>query len=305
MNMSEREKAWTRYWRSGALHSCVGSYDGNYGGAVAAFWRERFRGLGRAARVLDLATGNAPVPALMLETLGADALPTIDAVDLASPRPSWLHGAAASRIRVQGGVRMEALPFDDASFDAVFSQFGFEYAERDAATRELVRVATPAALIALVCHHADSHLVAVARAQVDHTDWLEASGTHDRARALMPLAGGRGAGLRDAFNRALAPLDARARASSIPDALHDAGRAIARAVQLAGERGAAAGDAAMDAWVDATRDARLRSAELIECALDREAVDALASALEAAGHPAAVGELSEGDYLLGWTLVSR
>lgn len=299
---TNRERAWTRYWRSGALHSCVGSYDGNYGGAVAAFWRERFRGLERDSCVLDLGTGNGPLPALMLDTFGAASLPAIDAVDLAEPHPAW---AAPERVRFHGGVRMEALPFPDDRFDAAFSQFGFEYADRDPATDELARVSKPAARIALVCHHADSHLVAVARAQVGHSDWLETSGTLARARELLPLAERRDPRLRDGFNASLAALDARARAAAFPDALHDAGRAIAQAVQAAAERGAAAAGSSLDAWIEAAGDARLRSAELVECALDRAQVEALAARLTAAGHPVAVGELREGDYRVGWTVVSR
>src|SRR5690606_29905342 len=114
MGTSERQQAWTRYWQSGALHSCVGSYDGNYGGAIAALWRTQFNGLDDNKRLLDLGTGNGPLPALALATLGVATLPHIDAVDLAEPRPPWLTSAPAeakARTVFHTGVRMESLPF--------------------------------------------------------------------------------------------------------------------------------------------------------------------------------------------------
>ena len=37
---SARRAAWSAYWATGGLHSCVGSFGGNYGGAIGGFWRE-------------------------------------------------------------------------------------------------------------------------------------------------------------------------------------------------------------------------------------------------------------------------
>ena len=40
-----RIESWSRYWASGALHSCAGSFDGNYAGSLRAFWNEVFSSL--------------------------------------------------------------------------------------------------------------------------------------------------------------------------------------------------------------------------------------------------------------------
>ena len=48
---ARRAQAWSDYWAGGALHSCAGSYAGNYGGAIAAFWREIFADLPADATV--------------------------------------------------------------------------------------------------------------------------------------------------------------------------------------------------------------------------------------------------------------
>ncbi len=313
MGTSERQQAWTRYWQSGALHSCVGSYDGNYGGAIAAFWRTQFEGLDADKRLLDLGTGNGPLPALALATLGVEKLPRIDAVDLAEPRPPWLTSAPAeaqTRIAFHAGVRMESLPFPDAYFDRVVSQYGFEYADTKAAAAEALRVLTPHGIIALVCHHAQSRLVDVAREEVAHIDWLLAEDSvvatvGSFAPFLSQPTSDDGQRASDRFNAAMARMVERAQHSPVPDALHDAAGLVRAVLDTAGRRGADAATAMLEQWVAAARDARVRSAELCDAALDDDAAQALCDLFERGGRTATADALCEGDYLIGWTITAR
>ena len=144
MNASDgeaRRAAWSDYWSRGALHSCVGSYAGNYGGAIATYWRTVFATLPRGARVLDVGTGNGPLPRLLLDARPDDSDLHVDAIDLAALAPRWAaQPAYAARVRFHPGVATEHLPFAAAAFDLVTSQFGFEYAERGPALAECLRV---------------------------------------------------------------------------------------------------------------------------------------------------------------------
>ncbi|MEX0900912.1 MAG: class I SAM-dependent methyltransferase [Gammaproteobacteria bacterium] len=305
MGASERQQAWTRYWQSGALHSCAGSYDGNYGGAIAAFWHARFADVTASMRVLDLCTGNGPLPALLLARFDGQPAPRIDAVDFAEPRPAW---ANADRITFHARTSIESLPFEDAAFDRVYSQFGFEYADTTRALAEALRVLSPNGELALVCHHAGSWLAEVAAEEVAHLEWLTANDAPDIAAAVAPAAarGGIPAAMADtAFDALMRALAARARVARLPDALHDAGNALGGLVELAAARGESAACAAAESWRTAIKDARLRSSELVEHALDADAVNALATMLRGGGRGCEVGELREGDYLVGWTVVSR
>lgn len=304
MGTSERQQAWTRYWQSGALHSCAGSYDGNYGGAIAAFWHARFADVTAEMRVLDLCTGNGPLPALLVAQFDGRPAPRVDAVDFADPRPAW---ANASRIAFHARTSIESLPFDDAVFDRVYSQFGFEYADTTRALAEALRVLAPEGELALVCHHSGSWLAEVAAEEVSHLDWLAAHDAPGIAATAASAAarGGVAAAMADpAFDALMRGLAARAREARVPDAIHDAGNALGGLVELAAARGEAAARAAIDHWREAIADARLRSSELIEHALDTDAVDALAATLRGAGRGCDVGELREGNYLVGWTIVS-
>ena len=313
MGTSERQQAWTRYWQSGALHSCVGSYDGNYGGAVAEFWRAQFAALDSGMRLLDLGTGNGPLPALALATLGAEKLPSIDGVDLAATKPPWLSAVPAatrSRMTFHSGVSMESLPFPDSSFDRVVSQYGFEYADMTTAVGEVLRVLAPGGAVALVCHHARSRLVDVAQEEVAHVDWLLADDSVVAAVAafapfLSQPKSDDGQRASDRFNDAMTRMVDRARQSPVPDALHDAADMVRAVLDTAGRRGAGAAAAMLDQWVEAARDARVRSAELCASALDEDGVRRLSEALDSGGLTAAVDVLYEKDYLIGWTITAR
>jgi SAM-dependent methyltransferase len=62
----------------------------------------------------------------------------------------------ARGVRLKGGVYLRSLPFEDGSYDGVFSQFGIEYGERPAAFREAARVLRAGGCGLFVMHHRDS-----------------------------------------------------------------------------------------------------------------------------------------------------
>lgn len=323
---ARRAASWSRFWSSGAEHSCVGSWGARYGGAIAAFWRQAFAGLGAADVVLDLATGNGPLPRLLAEAHAADParMPRVLAVDLADVVMPWrdaLAPALAARIAVHPRVSATALPFADASVDLGCSQYGFEYVPREAALAELLRVLAPGGRAALVLHHAGSRLVEVAREEDAHLAVLLAPEglLAQAAPMLAPMAraatpAGREAlrgdaaanAARAALNRALEALGARAAASPVPDALLEAREQLPALFRLAAERGVAAAEAALAGWRQALEDARLRQRELIACALDEAALAALREAFAADGRASAATVLLRGEggagEVLGWGL---
>ena len=81
---------------------------------------------------------------------------------------------------------MEHLPFADASFDYVCSQFGIEYAERPAAWHEALRVLKPSGRLHCVVHHADSIVTKIAAQERAHSEWL--LGNEGLLHAALQLA---------------------------------------------------------------------------------------------------------------------
>jgi ubiquinone/menaquinone biosynthesis C-methylase UbiE len=101
--------------------------------------------LADGARVLEVASGAGVYQELLRHQLGMNG--QLVALDLSAG--ALAHSAGSGRATQQVQANAEFLPFENASFDAVF-HFGaikhFEYAQR--AVNELVRVAKPGAVVA-------------------------------------------------------------------------------------------------------------------------------------------------------------
>ena len=123
-------------------------------------WFEFTDLLPEGARLLELATGNGTVARSCAERAHAHQNPLeIEAVDAADINPPGRDGYDAEghfpTIRFQGGVWLEDLPFRDDGFDAVISQFGFEYANEAQTISEISRVLSPKGKLRLVIHARD------------------------------------------------------------------------------------------------------------------------------------------------------
>lgn len=316
----DRRAVWSRYWAGGALHSCGGSFDGNYAGEIRDFWSEAFAPMVAGMRMLDIATGNGPIPKLMLELRpGLDI--RCDAVDLASVAPEWpqaLPPGERARLQFHQGVLAESLPFVDASFDLVTSQYGLEYSDLSRSVPEVLRVLAPAGRVRLVVHHADAVPVRLAAEELRHIAWLQSSDGLLAAaqRMLAPMARaatpeGRAA-LRDdaaalaarrGFDHSQAERQQRIANSSCPDVLHEAANWIAQAFQAAQAGGEAQGQAALASIRSALDDSRLRLQELCDHALDAEAAQALCTQLEEGGKRSAHADpLLQQGRLMAWAI---
>lgn len=321
--LAERTRSWNAYWSSGALHSCVGSFGGNYAGEVREFWRTLASSLPVGARLLDVATGNGALPALFIEDVPEARQLRIDAVDLADVQPAWLASAPAAargRTHFHPGVRAEDLPFPDACFDVAVSQFGLEYTDTARSVAELRRVVRAGGTVALVLHAGESLIVRQAREELRHLAWMldeaplfATGGRMCEALALAATPEGirrleadpAAASLRSDYNALMAQASERAGRSPCPDVVVDAQQALSRALMASRAAGSArAGQQQIDAMAGQLRESQLRLRELVDCALDRPAVEALLAPVGAK-----VERLVELRFdnreLMAWGLVAR
>lgn len=320
----DRQTAWSRYWRQDVLHSLPGSFAGNYAGGIGDFWGRQFGTLGVQQRVLDIGTGNGALPELICRTCDG-AMPRVDAIDLADISPEWIQSepfANRQSVQFHAGVSAEALPFPAQSFDLVVSQYGFEYCPAAQAVPELDRVLKPGGSTALLLHHRDSRLAQVAREELRLAQWLlQPSGFLDGFEAMLPYlaqassVAGRerlrnnatANAIRDEFNGAMQTASVESNASPFPDLLLEARTFVAQGLEALG------GGASMDGLLESChqyrqslRDARLRYAELCQCAMDADAMTSFADLL--ARHDfvsityAAIAH--DNGMLMGWTLTA-
>jgi SAM-dependent methyltransferase len=116
--------------------------------ALHEVWRQFFSQLPTGANILDLATGNGFVPHVAAKASRDQSLIlNITGIDAAEISPLGVPKA-----KFVSKVRMEALPFDDLSFDVVASQFGFEYGARATCASEAARVLKLGGRLCLVLH---------------------------------------------------------------------------------------------------------------------------------------------------------
>lgn len=320
-NPNSRQDVWSRYWATGVPHSCVGSYDRTYGGRLATLWRDAFAKLAPGDCVLDVATGNGPLPRLLLEVWPTQPI-ECDAIDLAHVEPPWLSDAPPAqrrRVRFHSGVVAESLPFADGSFALAVSQYGIEYTDLARSVPEMLRVLAPGGRIRIVAHHAESRLVQMAREEIDHIDWLTSAGglldlAYDMVEpmARAGTAEGRTALTADSlanqvrrrFNTAQDEVSARMAASPCPDLLTDVRNWIAQVFGVAAAKGHAAGQEALLGARGLLVDSRIRLDELCRHALDETAVDAVCRHLKSTGTSVSCTAVSEGPHLLGWAIHS-
>lgn len=127
-------------------------YDRQFVPALFAHWGPVVAaeaGLARGQRVLDVACGTGALTLAAAEIVGPGG-----AVAGLDPNPDMLAVARAKRSDIdwRDGAA-EAIPFPDASFDAVVSQFGFMFfTDPVQAVREMLRVLQPGGRLAVaVC----------------------------------------------------------------------------------------------------------------------------------------------------------
>jgi SAM-dependent methyltransferase len=144
--------AWTAFWHEQSADSrCLAGAHVDVRNALDGHWSRFAASLGPSSRVLDIGCGAGVVGRVLL---GARNDLRVTGVDLARVAPS-----SDRRLRLKSGTAMEELPFEDHRFDAVVSQFGFEYGSVVRSATEAARVLAPGAPFSFIVHHAHSPIV--------------------------------------------------------------------------------------------------------------------------------------------------
>ncbi|QIQ86876.1 class I SAM-dependent methyltransferase [Erythrobacter sp.] len=243
--MSETQddaRAWGEFWKANAGGDSTGCLPERWA-AIEAAQRAAWRGfaaqLGDGARLLDLATGDGRVLRWLREERSDLDLSGIDRAPELPPAP---EGTAT-----RGGVAMEDLTFEADSFDAVTSQFGFEYGDTAAVAGEIARVLAPGGRVGLMVHRGDGPILEHNRARQAAIGWAieEKAVPATAIRALTDPRGGVDAAAQVAA--AFAMLGERAHGRSTP--AWEIPEAVRRTVLMGAERGADA--AAITATIEA------------------------------------------------------
>ncbi len=316
-----REDAWSEYWQTGALHSCATSLDDGYSGAIGDFWHEVASEIPEGAAVLDIATGNGPVPKFLAGFNNASTW-LIRGIDLAGIHPTWLNSASHVDVKLIGNCGLGEAQSkllaggDPTQFNVLTSQFGWEYiTPRSDAIEQALQLTKPGGVWRFVSHHADGVLAKVAREEVAHVDFLLGeSGLLKRAKDLLPWMeraildvetvrnNAQASDARNAYNDAMAGISDRLRTSSAPDLLNEAREGIHSLVAQVGGGAKLRHHDILMQWRQGLHASRLRCQELIDHCLSQSDIDMLFAELRIRDSDVAATavELSQAERLLGW-----
>ncbi len=184
---------WDRYWQANRISSCAGRPGENYKPELLRGWRKFFQTLADGARILDLCTGNGAIPLVAVEVARQTGrLFHVTAIDKANIAPSQFipdHREALSKINFVGCTDVSTMPCDEASFDAVTSQFGIEYTDLGRVPDQLVRLLAPNGRFRAVVHAREGLTVAAARHDISDCRYLvHESRLFKVARAALEIA---------------------------------------------------------------------------------------------------------------------
>lgn len=179
MASSNASHGWRHYWKEDRIASCLPENEAT-AREIQEHWIELFADLPDGSRILDVATGNGILlahAAMAAERVGKRFLLTgidlaeIDPFRYVSNIPDGLRDA-----RFIGGIAAEKLPFSDAEFDVVVSQYGVEYADLDKALDEVERVLGARGRLIWLAHSVDSVVVDQNRDHAVQVEFLLATG---------------------------------------------------------------------------------------------------------------------------------
>jgi ubiquinone/menaquinone biosynthesis C-methylase UbiE len=320
MTAASTPDPWDRYWAYGNLHSFSQVTQGNYGGGIATFWRERFEALPEGACVVDVATGNGAVALLAIDAAEATGRRfTVHGTDLAmiDPVRQVSDGDLQERlaqIRFHARTPAEALPFADGTVDMTCSQFGLEYSDTTRSIPELARVLRAGGQTALIVHHEEAAIVRSARDEargIDHVldearvylktrNFLRALAETRSARtgaALPPKA----AKKRRAVDQAIESVQDAARGQNNPRVLLGPLNYVREVLGMVDRVGASEALGWLEEARQRVLSMRQRLADMQAAACTRGDIATLAQRLDAAGFGAIrTGVLEEDGAITGW-----
>ncbi|RDC59284.1 hypothetical protein HME9302_00471 [Alteripontixanthobacter maritimus] len=167
MTTPQDAASWNDFWADDAARESGGCLPDGYRSIDAAqreCWTAFAKELPPKFTALDLATGDGRVMAHFqavrpkAKLLGIDRAPVL---------PKAPRGTKS-----RGGIAMEQLPYADAHFDVVTSQFGFEYGDTAKVSSEIARVTRPGAIIGLMLHRGDGPILAHNRERASGLAWV-------------------------------------------------------------------------------------------------------------------------------------
>jgi ubiquinone/menaquinone biosynthesis C-methylase UbiE len=176
LDQSDALWEWSVFWQSDQLQSCLPDNAAAGKQSLQGTWRSFFEALPAGAAVLDLGTGNGGLATQAVAVSKARTVPfSIHGVDLADIEPVRFVSSAEdllTEVEFHPRTSMEKLPFADATFDAVASQYAIEYTNTDKSSAEALRVLKAGGFFRFLVHADDGVLKDRCRLQMGQAEQI-------------------------------------------------------------------------------------------------------------------------------------
>lgn len=248
-----KAQAWSAYWKQmGEAGGCLPGAPPAVDAELTQLWARFAQSFERGARILDLACGTGAVMRALRRGNRDLELTGVDYAELPKSK--------SKSMRLIGSTDIADLPFEDARFDGLTSQFCIEYADIAAATPEIARVAKPCATLQFIVHHAASPIVEQNRKRHAALDAIGRSSIRDMVQRAIEQPGSDTAMLSQALS-----LIAR----SHPDqpVVREIAAGLDATIRFGGQRG----KAELEAFEEKLEQERAVLAALLDVALDDQA----------------------------------
>lgn len=185
---------WDDYWQNTkALNSFAeGEQGSGYNGTIAEFWYKQFSALPAQARVLDLACGNGALAVLAQQFNNEFEVYASDAAQV-NPLGHYTEQDSVysllQQIHFFPSMPSEQLSFADQAFDAVYSQFGFEYGDTEKTLQQVRRVLKLSGRFTALIHHSSSFITKDCQDGIDTLAYFlaEENGLYRRVRDFAKI----------------------------------------------------------------------------------------------------------------------
>ena len=186
MTEDRNKTDWSNYWQG---RTATESGDAMVGVGIersaelAKFWEAQLEGSTADAKILDLACGAGSV----LRHAYRLGFNNLTGIDISEDAINAMKAAIPGAIGFVSPVN--AMPFDDKSYDLIVSQFGFEYAGNEthvlATAQEIARLLNPGGKFVAVCHVKDGGIEREVAGHLSAISKLENCGFVETSRTLF------------------------------------------------------------------------------------------------------------------------
>lgn len=188
-------KSWSEYWKTGAQHSCTGSYTGNYSGAIQTWWENVYSSAPNHGNVLDIGCGNGSLleiasmtskkHGLYLNLFGLDAAQLNEKLIEEKLSPYKEHIASLS-VFSSTPFAKEALGTN--RFSVISSQYALEYFMSEHVLADVVSSLSDKGNFSAIMHHHDSVIYKVSKLESEQLSaLLGKNGIMSHAIKMIPF----------------------------------------------------------------------------------------------------------------------